>query len=99
MNKELLPFLTQKRNGIPEPINETCSVLCYESGRVLEHSMYYLWSGNQNVVRRGFLKSELIDVIAQCQLICEELDCDFEEMRKLGVEKALERFKYKEHKE
>ncbi len=91
MNREFFSALTQSHGGIPEPLHETCAVLAYEAGRVLEHAMYYKWHDN-DPARRGFLKSELIDVIAQCQLICESLDCDFEEMRQMGIEKAMERF-------
>jgi hypothetical protein len=89
--------LTSKRHGVPEPIQETAAVLAYESGRVLENSMYMYWNNN-DVARRGFVKSELIDVIAQCQLLCESLGCDFEEMRQMGIEKAMERFTGKERK-
>ena len=83
--------LTAKRHGVREPLHETVSVLSYEVGKMLEQAMYLYWKGD-DAARRGFFKSELIDAIAQCQLICESLNVDFEEMRQLGIEKAMERF-------
>jgi len=103
MNKTMFDTLTEYRRGIPEPLMDTAAVLTYEAGRVLENAMYHKWDLDRNdptsaKVRIGYLKSELIDVIAQCQLICESLGCDFEEMRQMGVEKAMERFTRKEVK-
>ncbi len=89
--------LTIKRHGVPEPLHETTAVLSYEVGRMLEQAMYLRWYG-EDKARLGFFKSELIDAIAQCQLICESLECNFEEMRQLGEEKAMERFMGKEKK-
>jgi hypothetical protein len=40
-----------------------------------------------------------MDVIAQSVLLCEELGADFEELKEMGIEKAMERFTGKEHKE
>ncbi len=89
--------LTKKREGISEPLYETTAVLSYEVGKMLEQAMYLRWYG-EDKARLGFYKSELMDAIAQCQLICESLGCDFEEMRQLGEEKAMERFIGKEYK-
>ncbi len=89
--------LTIKHGGTPEPLHETVAVLSYEVGRMMEQAMYLHWCGS-DLTRRGFLKSELIDAIAQCELICESLGCDFFEMRQMGIEKAMERFTGKEHK-
>lgn len=94
---EFYDALTTHRKGIPEPLHETTAVLSYEVGKMMEQAMYLHWQGNDKT-RLGFFKSELIDAIAQCQLICESLGCDFEEMRQLGVEKAMERFTGKEKK-
>ncbi len=89
--------LTIKHGGIPEPLYETTAVLCYEVGRMLEQAMYLRWYG-EDKARLGFFKSELMDAIAQCQLICESLNIDFNEIRELGVEKAMELFIGKEKK-
>ena len=89
--------LTKKRGGVPEPLFETTAVLSYEVGRMMEQAMYLHWYGD-DAARRGFYKSELIDAIAQCVLICESLGCDFEGMKELGIVKALERFTGKEKK-
>ncbi|KKN62175.1 hypothetical protein LCGC14_0514540 [marine sediment metagenome] len=90
--------LTKHKGGHREPLNETTAVLAYEVGRMLEHSMYLKWYPEESSARLGFYKSELMDAIAQLVLICESLDVDFEEMRDLGIEKALERFTGKEEK-
>lgn len=84
-----------------EPLHETTAVLCYEVGNMLEHAMYMYWNEADKgdvMVHRGFLISELMDAIAQCELICESLGMDFNELRELGKEKALERFTGKEKK-
>ena len=92
--------LTKKRGGIPEPLFETTAVLAYEVGKMLEQAMYMYWSNDERSIKahRGFYKSELMDAIAQCVLICESLDIDFEEWKELGTEKAMERFTGKETK-
>jgi len=89
--------LTKKRGGIPEPLFETTAVLSYEVGRMLEQTMYIKWRG-EDKARLGFFKSELMDAIAQCVLICESLNIDFNDMKELGIEKAMERFTGKEIK-
>ncbi len=97
----LFDYLTKMRYGNPEPIHETVAVLSYEVGKMLEQAMYISWHRGDAIevkVRRGFLKSELMDVLAQLQLICDSLDCDFEEMKVMGMEKAMERFTGKEKK-
>lgn len=90
--------LTKLHGDIPEPLHETTAVLAYEVGRMLEQAMYIKWHPDDAIVRLGFFKSELIDAIAQCVLICESLGLDFEEMKAMGIEKALERFTGKEKK-
>ena len=94
---EFFDALTSRRHGIPEPLYETTAVLSYEVGRMMEHAMYLHWLGHDSA-RLGFYKSELIDAIAQCDLICESLGVDFDEMRQLGKEKAIERFTGREKK-
>jgi hypothetical protein len=84
--------------GEPEPLHETTAVLSYEVGRMMEQAMYMKWRPDDLVCRRGFYKSELMDAIAQCYLICGGLGISFEEMLDLGVEKALERWTGKEKK-
>ncbi len=96
-SKELWEALCLKHHGV-EPLNETTSVLCYEVGHMMEHAMYMKWKPEDAIIRRGFLKSELMDAIAQCVLICESLGIDFDEMKALGMEKAMERFTGKERK-
>jgi ABC-type sugar transport system substrate-binding protein len=83
--------------GKKEPLHETTAVLAYEVGRMLEQSMYLYWQG-EDKCRVGFFKSELIDAIAQIILICGALGVDYNEMRVLGIEKAVERFTHKEKK-
>jgi hypothetical protein len=100
-SKDFYKALTKFKRGKPEPLYETTAVLCYEVGKMLEQAMYMYWhsSDDQEVkARRGFFKSELMDVLAQCDLICGSLGVSFEEMRALGQEKALERFTGKEKK-
>lgn len=96
-NKEFFEALT-KYKGDKEPLHETIAVLSYECGKMLEQAMYLYWRG-EDKARLGFIKSELMDVIAQSILICQSLGCSFEEMRELGIEKALERFEGKEVKQ
>lgn len=86
-----------KLHGHPEPLHETTAVLSYEVGRMLEQAMHMHWCGKDSA-RMGFYKSELIDAIAQCVLICESLGVDFDEMKEMGIEKAMERFTGKERK-
>jgi len=90
--------LTAKRHGKPEPLHETTAVLAYEVGRMLEHAMYAYWQPENAAARIGFYKSELLDARAQIELICESLGVDPDEMKELGIEKAMERFTGKEHK-
>ena len=87
-----------KYKGCREPLEETTAVLSYEVGRMLEQAMYIKWFPDDKKARLGFYKSELIDAIAQCDLICESLEVDFDEMREMGREKAMERFARKETK-
>lgn len=95
---EFFDALTKYHNGKREPLFETTCVLAYEVGHMLEHAMYLKWYGEESQARLGFYKSELIDAIAQLVLICESLGIDFNEMKALGIEKALERFEGKEVK-
>lgn len=98
--REFFEALTQK-HGKPEPLHETVAVLSYEVGRIQEQAMYMYWHGNDAIdylTRLGFLKSELMDAIAQCVLICESVGVDFDEYKELGIEKAMERFTGKERK-
>jgi NTP pyrophosphatase (non-canonical NTP hydrolase) len=95
-DKEFFDALTKYHNG-KEPLFHTAAVLSYESGKVLEQAMYLHWKG-YDPARIGFLKSELMDVIAQTILICESLGVPFNEMREMGIEKAMERFTRKEIK-
>ena len=97
MMGEFFDALT-KLHGKVEPLHETTAVLCYETGRMLEQAMYMYWYPDDKQVRLGFYKSELIDAIAQCVLICESIGVDFNEMKELGIEKAMERFTKKERK-
>jgi NTP pyrophosphatase (non-canonical NTP hydrolase) len=63
--------------------------------------MYIKWGAGderEQKVRLGFYKSELMDAIAQLVLICESIGVSFEEMKELGMEKAMERFTRKEKK-
>ena len=96
-DSEFFEALTKFKGGIKEPLHETTSVLSYEVGRMLEQAMYLYWKG-PDLARLGFFKSELIDAIAQIILICESIGVSFEEMRELGIEKAMERFTGKESK-
>jgi len=89
--------LLAKRGGKVEPLHETVATLSYESGRMLEQAMYLHRLG-PDPARIGFVKSDLIDVIAQCVLICESLGVPFWQMKELGVEKAMERLEGKEQK-
>jgi len=88
--------LTKFRGENPEPLHETVSVLSYEVGHMMDHVMHMLWASKNSDVHRGFLKSELMDAIAQCDILCESLGCNFDEMREMGREKAMERFTGKE---
>lgn len=97
MNQQEFFNALTKLHGHPEPLYETTAVLSYEVGKMLEQAMYLLWHGD-DAARRGCYKSELIDAIAQCLLICESLKVDFDEMKDLGIEKAMERFTKKEKK-
>ena len=87
-----------RHKGYREPLYETTAVLCYEAGKMLEHSMYLKWYPEDSKARLGFYKSELMDALAQLVLICESLEISFDEMRELGIEKASERFTLKEVK-
>ncbi|MET0039299.1 hypothetical protein [Dehalococcoides mccartyi] len=87
-----------KYKGHPEPLHETTAVLSYEVGRMMEQAMYMHWKPEDLVCRRGFFKSELMDAIAQCYLICGSLNISFSEMLELGIEKAMERWTGKESK-
>lgn len=94
---EFFHTLTESKGGIPEPLYETTAVLSYEVGKMMEQAMYLYWHG-YDPARLGFYKSELIDAIAQLVLICESIRVDFDEMKELGIEKAMERFTGKERK-
>ncbi len=89
--------LTKLKGGTPEPLHETTAVLSYEVGKMMEQAMYLYWFGYDKA-RLGFYKSEVMDAIAQLVLICESLGISFDEMKELGIEKAMERFTGKEKK-
>lgn len=89
-DKEFFNALT-KLHGKKEPLHETIAVLSYEVGNMMKQAMYLYWRGDDKA-RMGFLKSELMDVIAQCVLICESVGVPFAEFKELGIEKAMERF-------
>lgn len=96
-NKEFFEALTQFR-GSKEPLLMTTTVLSYEVGAMLQQAFYAQKLPDEASVRLGFFDSELMDAIAQLVLICESRGKDFEEMKQLGIEKALERFTGKEKK-
>lgn len=96
--EEFLKALTSMKGGIPEPLHETTAVLSYEVGNMLEQAMYMYWHPWEKTARLGFYKSELIDAVAQLVLICETIGADFEMMKQMGIEKAMERFTSKEKK-
>ena len=95
-DREFFEALT-KKHGKKEPLHETTAVLSYEVGRMLEQAMYLKWKG-YDPARMGFYKSEVMDAIAQLVLICESIGVSFDEMKELGIEKAMERFTQKEVK-
>jgi hypothetical protein len=88
--------LTKKQWGKPELLNEITIKLTCEVSYILEYAMYMRWMADQELRDRFELK--LIEVVACCQDICQSLVLDFEEMRQMGVEKAMERFTGKERK-
>jgi len=96
---EFFEQLTAYHGGKPEPLHETTAVLAYEVGRMLEQAMYIYWKPEQADARIGFYKAELMDALAQCELICESLGVNFDEMRAMGKEKGLERFTENEKKD
>lgn len=99
-DKKFFEALTEFR-GSKEPLHETAATLSYEVGGMLEQAMYLTCrSGyeDERKVRLGLFKSGLMDAIAQTVLICESVGADFEEMKKLGIEKAMERFTREEKK-
>ena len=86
-----------------EPLHETVAVLSYEVGRLLEMAMYLYWGekSSEETIKRGLkaqAETELMDVGAQFQFICESMGVDPIEMTRLGVQKAEERFSRKEYK-
>lgn len=99
-SKDLFEALTQ-HHGNKEPLQDTVSVLSYEVGRMMEHTIFLKWGQadvGESLARMGFFKSELMDAITVIYLICESIGVNFEEMRDLGFEKAYERFIGKEKK-
>ena len=97
-DRDLWHALMAKRHGKAEPLLETVAVLSYEVGHMMEHAMLNHWSGGNDPAHIGFLKSELMDAIAQCVLVCESLEVPFWQMKEMGIEKAMERFTGKERK-
>ena len=97
-DQQFFSLLTE-HHGKPEPLQDTVSVLSYEVGKMMEQIMCMKWQPDDFIARMGFFKSELIDAIAQCVLICQSLGVDFDEMKELGMEKAAERFTGKEIKQ
>ena len=99
-DKEFYTALTVFKKGTKEPLHETAAVLSYEVGGMLEQAMYLKWGGDltEAKARLGLFKSELMDAIAQIILICEGIGVSYEEMRELGIEKAMERFTGKQKK-
>ncbi len=89
-HREFYEALVNHKGG-DEPLHETTAVLSYEVGRMMEQAMYLHWGG-YDPARMGFYKSEVIDAIAQLVLICESIKVDFDEMKEMGIEKAMERF-------
>lgn len=75
------------------PLHETVAVLNYNAGEMLKASMYLKWFGadeKEAAVRKGYLKSGLMAVIAQAELVCEKLGISFDEMREMGKEDVIE---------
>ncbi len=98
---EFYAALVTYKNGKCEPLHETVAVLSYEVGRMLEQAMYLKWHSDDPIeqkVRRGLLKSELIDARAQLILIEQAMGIEDIEVRELGIEKAMERFTGREVK-
>ena len=90
-----------------EPLYETVAVLSYQVGRLLEATMYLNWGEDIEITDEsvkaglalvGQAKSELMDIGAQFQLLCESLGVDPDEMTRFGLEKAKERFSRTEYK-
>ena len=80
-----------------EPLYETAAVLSFETGKLLETAMYLHWGRNSSDTKAklaltGLAKSQLMDIGAQFQLLCESLEVDPKETTELGLEKAGERF-------
>lgn len=96
-DKKFFEALTEFR-GSKEPLHETTTVLSYEVGAMLQQAFYIQKLPDEAAARLGFFKSELMDAIAQITLICESIGVNFEEMKELGIEKAMERFTGKEKK-
>ena len=91
------------RFKINEPLHETAAVLSYEAGKLLETAMYLYWGKDSSDTKAklaltGLAKSQLMDIGAQFQLLCESLSVDPQQMIELGIEKAEERFSKKEWK-
>ncbi len=79
-----------------ELLSEHAAVLSYESGAVLEQSMYLVWAERHGLgakdiaVIRGKMKAELMDVMAQAWTLCLKLGENPEEWLDMGCEKAVE---------
>jgi len=86
-----------------ESLSETAAVLSYQVGNLLETAMYLNWGKHSTDIQairalEGQAKSELMDIGAQFQLLCESLKVDPKKITELGLEKAEERFSRKEYK-
>ena len=70
---------------------DTATILTYEVGDLMKMLVY---SGLYPERKRAYMiegKISMMDVITQCQIICDREGWDFNELKRIGSERAIER--------
>lgn len=78
-----------------ESLSKIASIVTYESGDVLRDTIRMEDYPDIASLYKSQAKVSLGDVLAMTQLFCDLIGWDFEEIHKLGCERAIERCKEK----
>ncbi len=99
MNYDSRDVIKQIKKGIQfrnkafgsESWKDVSTIITYEWGFVLKSLFYADFGDRVDSTHLAYAKSEMLDVMAQIDVLCQILGWDFDDLRRDGAEKFLTR--------
>lgn len=83
----------------PNNLEGRLCILSYELGRMINSAYYSIRFPKDKAIHLKLAKIEMGDLITQIQILCQELNWDFEEVRREGLSHIKERYEEFERNE